>query len=220
MSSDWSTNMKSVYLAVMIAVFSPAHAFAEGPTQLQVEQNVSTIDPVPIALDWSGFYAGVTAGRLVNGFTTYFYRGVSGDYYDMSGNGAGLFAGYNVQRDSLVYGFELAAQSANYVANSNFFAPEFTSMLDLQLRGGWSVEHALPYAFVGYSRGNWENDNELTNPSGTGMNYGVGIDFALANHWLAGVKYIQRDMSTAFNENDNGVEPEFGTLQLRLGYSF
>jgi opacity protein-like surface antigen len=211
--------MKLASVAMAIAAIFPACAIAGGPARTQGEAVVAATAPTAVPQDWSGFYGGVTVGRVMNGTTTYVYSGVPGDSYDMSGSGAGVFAGYNLQNNAFVYGIELAAQSVSYGAE-NVSQSEFTSMIDLKLRGGLSVGRALPYAFVGYSSGKWENNNGLTNSPATGVNYGVGVDFAVANAWFAGAEYIRRNTSTDFNENDNGVEPEFGTLQLRLGYRF
>jgi outer membrane immunogenic protein len=210
--------VKIAPLALAASLVLPVCAFAGGPVATAPEETVAAAAPMAAVQDWSGLYGGVTLGRAANGTATYVYSGVPGDFYDMSGGGAGVFVGYNLQRNALVYGAELAAQSVDYgIEDSD---AEYTNMLDLKLRAGWATGRALPYAFIGYSSGDWDNANGLTNSAATGVNYGVGVDFAVASNWFAGVEYIQRDLSTDFNENDNGVEPEFGAVQLRVGYKF
>ena len=206
------------FFAVVAAVVLPGMAFAGGLGEPVPEVVVAAAAPVAVAQDWSGLYGGITAGKTANGRATFIYSGIPNDFYDLSGRGAGLFVGYNMQRNAMVYGVEVAAQAVDYAIGEGD-EPHFTSMIDLKVRGGVAVGRALPYAFIGYSTGAWEN-LELTSPNATGVNYGVGVDFALSEAWFAGAEYIQRTMSTDFNENDNGVDIEFGTVQLRLGYRF
>lgn len=172
------------------------------------------------ASDWSGLYAGFTVGAAVTGETTYYYSGVSGDRYDAEGEGAGLFVGYNLQRDAVVYGLEIAAQGTNYGAYGPTSSSIFSSIIDVKLRGGMAMGKALPYAFLGYSSGDWNNSFLLTNPRADGMNVGAGVDFQVGGQMFGGLEYIYRKTETAFDQNDNSVRPEFGSLQLRVGMRF
>lgn len=171
------------------------------------------------AQDWSGPYAGFTAGTAVTGETTFYYSGASGDTYEAEGKSSGVFVGYNLQRDAFVYGMELAAQRTDIGAYGPFSSSTFASMIDLKLRGGMAMGKVLPYAFFGYSNGDWKNAG-LTNPRADGLNFGVGLDYQFSAGTFGGLEYIFRKTETAFDQNDNSVRPELGTLQVRIGMSF
>ncbi|MBA3911583.1 MAG: hypothetical protein C0524_17310 [Rhodobacter sp.] len=57
--------------------------------------------------DWSGFYAGLSAG-MTDDSDDLLGGGVFVSEQNFEGSGAGLFLGYNVQNGALVYGGELA----------------------------------------------------------------------------------------------------------------
>lgn len=124
------------------------------------------------------------------------------------------------QRDALVYGAELSAQGSNIGAYGALGSSIFSSIIDLRLRGGVSVGKALPYAFLGYSSGDWNNAGPITNPRADGMNYGVGLDYQFSARMFGGLEHIYRKTETAFDQNANSVEHEFGTLELRVGLRF
>ena len=209
-------------------VFTTASMLMMGSTVLagSLETAVSdaTVTPMPIAAptvtDFSGFYAGLAIGSIGNGTGTYIYDGTPGDSYGLEGEGYGLYAGYNFQRDKLVYGAEVAALSTD--GKMPDFGPEtyLNSTIDLKGRLGYVLGDALAYGFVGYSTGDWDNYNGLTNPNLTGPNYGVGVDYLINDSWIVGAEYIHRTLEAGFEENDNGIEAEFGMVQLRVGYSF
>jgi outer membrane immunogenic protein len=171
------------------------------------------------ASDWSGLYAGFTAGTAVAGETVYYYSGVSDDRYDAEGKGAGLFVGYNLQRDAFVYGVELAAQATDFGAYGLLSSSTFSSIIDAKLRGGLAMGKVLPYAFLGYSSGDW-NNHLSSNPRADGMNFGVGVDYQFSARMFGGLEYIHRQTETAFDQTDNSVKHEFGVLQFRLGMRF
>ena len=145
---------------------------------------------------------------------------MSGDSYKAEGESAGLFVGYNVQRDALVYGAELSAHSTDIGAYGVSASSTFSSIIDLKLRGGMAMGKALPYAFLGYSSGVWDNAGPVTNPRADGMSFGAGLDYQFSARMFGGLEYIYRKTETAFDQNDNSVKPEFGTLQMRVGLRF
>jgi outer membrane immunogenic protein len=171
--------------------------------------------------DFSGSYVGASVGSITSGEGTYMYDGVPGDFYALEGNGYGLFAGHNWQRGALVYGAEIAFTSMNGEMPSADPGTFLKSAIDLKGRLGYVFGNALAYGFVGYSSGDWTNapSNPLTNPNLSGMNYGAGIDYKI-NDWTVGAEYIHRKMDAGFNENSNGIEADFGMVQLRVSYKF
>lgn len=172
------------------------------------------------AADWSGPYAGVVVSNVVAGNGTYVYGGTPGDFYPASKAAVGLFAGYNLNAKPVVLGVEVSGQVTDYQLKDGTIAPGFTNMLEARARVGLPVGRALIYGFAGFSAGNWQNKNNLTNPYAKGSNVGGGLDYRLTKSTLVGVEYIHRDMSTEFNENNNGIKLKFGAVQLRVGMKF
>ncbi len=169
--------------------------------------------------DWSGFYAGLTGSFVTSGTNQYYYIGVAGDSYDLLGSQYGGFAGYNIQRNSLVYGAEMAILAGNVYQES---APSFVSdmTIDVKARVGYAVGSALIYGFAGASMETWENGGITTNPNAFGFNYGAGVDYLITNRLFVGVEYIMRDVTTDFNENPNSLGLTTSAVQVRVGSKF
>ena len=190
---------RSLALFLTAATFSGSPALAQGP-------------------DWTGYYAGLNVGSTTDGGITYIYNGSPGDSYDFdSSMGFGVFGGAVYGTGNFLWGFEASAQAVDYMASNT---AKLTTMFDLKIRGGAAADQWFYYGFVGASAGDWDNNNGLTNPIATGYNVGFGADYAINDRFFAGGEYIYRSMDTDFEENDNGVEQEFGVIQLRVGMRF
>jgi opacity protein-like surface antigen len=121
----------------------------------------------------------------------------------------------------LVYGAEIAALSVDgQMPDSPFGNPRLNSVIDLKGRLGYVMGDVLAFGFVGYSSGDWDNDNGLTNPNMTGPNYGIGLDYLIQGSWVIGAEYIQRTMEADFDSETSSIEADFGMVQLRAGYRF
>lgn len=194
---------------------------AESADEATSDPATSTPEPDTV-MDWSGAYVGGAISTITSGEGTYVYSGEDGDAYDLEGEGFGLFGGYNWQRGRLVYGAELGFTKTEGTMPDSATGTFLESTLDLKARLGGAFGDALVYGFAGYSTADWTNEpaNALTNPAMQGYNVGVGVDYSLSNDWAVGAEFIHRQLETDFNENDNGVRAEFGSLQLRVSRSF
>ncbi|SOB98904.1 opacity protein-like surface antigen [Rhodobacter sp. JA431] len=211
--------MEKLALVAAAAAGFAAPAFAGGLNTPVVE--AAPTAPAPFVAStgkWDGFYGGVTAGSVTGGRATY-KNATAPDTSDSLGSGSyGVFGGYNLQRGSLVYGGELALQAADVDTDNG--PAHFNNLLDVKARLGWAYGDALPYAFVGYSRGQWNNGDGQTNDDADGVNYGLGVDYAVNDQWQVGAEFIRRELDTDFNGTANSVEQNFNAVQLRAAYRF
>jgi opacity protein-like surface antigen len=144
-------------------------------------------------------------------------------YPDLEGTMYGAFAGYNVQRDSYVFGVEGAYSTGSFVEPTVITTtqlrsvPELTNVIDLKARAGIVAGDALIYGFAGWSMGDyhlWGDTHAVS-----GMNYGVGADFLITDSIFVGADYILRDLSGATGP-DETVTLGVQALELRVGMNF
>jgi opacity protein-like surface antigen len=139
--------------------------------------------------NWTGGYVGLSYGN------------VTGDVDLLPTNmeelddGAltSLFFGYQVQRGSLVYGGELSLNEIDGSDVTGYVGiSDIADMSDLKGRIGYAYKSFLLYGLVGYSVGTL-NDNGLMWDV-DGMNYGLGVDYAVTDNWLLGMEYLVRNV--------------------------
>ena len=205
----------SVAIVAMASLAAPALAGGLTPPVVESEPTVAaTPAPAPVQA-WDGFYAGITGGSVTGGGASYAPGGAA---FGMGRGSYGVFGGYNLQSGALVYGGEIAAQATDF--NLEGAPGKFDNMIDLKARAGMAYGKALPYAFVGYSRGDWKNGDARTNGAADGMNYGLGLDYAVNDKWSVGAELIRRELSTDFDGAQGSVDTNFNTVQVRAGFRF
>ena len=206
--------------STILIIFSGTAAFAGGMTEPETSPAPTPPAPAPAAMDWTGGYVGLSFG------------GVTGDI-DFNpaparamddGTAAALYGGYMVQRGNLVFGGELALNSVNDTAVTGFVGTsEVTDMTDLKGRLGYASGSFLVYGILGYSFGTY---NDLIGTPGNkwdidGLNYGVGVDYALTNNWILGAEYLLRDVD---GDNPAGggqtVDIDYDSFSIRATYKF
>lgn len=205
-----------IAIAAMAGLAAPVYAGGMNAPVMESEPVAAVPAPAPV-LSWEGFYGGATVGSAIGGRAT--YKGTGSDSsYSMGSGSYGLFGGYNMQTGKYVYGVEAALQATDYDLDDA--SGHFNNMLDLKARAGMAYDKALPYVFVGYSRGQWKNGGGLSNDDAEGVNYGVGVDYALTDKWQVGAELIRRELDTNLDGGNGSVEPHFNTLAVRAAYRF
>ena len=171
----------------------------------------------PLPYDWSGLYAGLSAGKTTGDFT---YFGDGSETFDLDGRSLGGFVGYNYQRGSMVYGLELALQDVD-AELEGYPTYHFNYVHDLKARIGFANDNMLFYAFGGYSKGEWENDT-AGKFDADGPNMGLGVEMAFRENWLIGLEYIRRSLDGDFApvSPSESFDSDVDTIQLRVGYKF
>ena len=81
---------------------------------------------------------------------------------------SGVFGGYNIQRNNLVFGGEIAAQFGS-LELENAANSEFINLIDAKARVGYAFGATMIYGFVGCSTGAWGNHN----PAGISPDFGA-----------------------------------------------
>ncbi len=199
-------------------------AWAGGLTEPQPEPVIAPmVEVAPAPYDWSGFYAGLSAGKTSGNFDYIFGPGET-EAADLDGRSFGGYAGYNWQRGSWVYGLELALQDVDAeIEYLGVAYPEehFNYIHDLKARIGYANDNMLFYAFGGYSMGDYEIDGEGSWDA-NGPNMGLGVEMAFRENWLVGLEYIRRSLDGDFGPQEPGIsfDSDVDTVQLRVGYKF
>lgn len=138
--------------------------------------------------------------------------------YDLDANTSfGGFAGYNLQRGALVYGAEVAYNSAgSHVSPFTNEAQSF--VLDAKARVGFAAGHALIYGVVGYSMTEWTTGASY---SASGLNYCLGLDYMIGEHLFVGAEYLVRDMSGLRADDPSRTgRTALSSAALRAGWKF
>lgn len=180
--------MKNAICVVALFAASASMAAAGGPASVGSEPMPTVAAAPPAAVkNWAGFYAG---GAL--SYDSFSVDDLSyGDGpVDLNGAALGLFAGYNLQAGSLVYGAELAAIKHSGEGDDGDYLRPATALHSVSLRGriGFVTGNMLPYLAVGATRTNWEADHDgsgvasdIWGDKATGTSFALGVDWSLAD---------------------------------------
>lgn len=189
-------------------VFAPGLAIA-GPYEAPpAPPPVIIPDPVE---PFEGFYAGLEFGHVMPEMDE--TRGPQSPFGDLNlddGTAWGVFAGYNIQNGSMVYGGELRWLHFNDTAG--LFGAEIESTIDLRGRVGFATGNFLVYGALGYSFA------EGFGVDFDGPNYGIGAEYNVTDNFFLGADLTARDL-----EGDSGgfsYEAEANTATLRVGFRF
>lgn len=126
----------------------------------------------------------------------------------------GVFAGYNVQNDSFVFGGEVRFLHTDLVDDASGF--EVNSIVDLRGRVGFvASEQLMVYGAAGFSMaeataaGDFDMD---------GFNYGIGAEYNINDSFFVGVDLTGRQL-----EGSDGIfdyDGDVNTATLRAGFRF
>lgn len=169
---------------------------------------------VASAQDWSGAYLGISAA---SGSGEVGVPAISATDTLDSGTLYGLFAGYNLQRNNLVYGAELAFHSGE-VNSAAFPSQGVDRLMDLKGRLGYAAGPGLVYGVLGYST----NRAFVTSGTsdGSGVSFGVGYDYQMNDAFTIGGEYLSRKMQNDETVAIRELEPDISTFTLRAAMKF
>lgn len=156
------------------------------------------------AQDWSGLYAGGSFSAGTTGFdwALPFGSQVSNNF---GNSGVSVFAGYNWQNGSMVYGAEAQASLLN---GSGTFSPipgpgsavaQIDRTIELRGRVGFASGNVLSYAFLGAVNGSAEINavgTSIQNETHTGVSMGVGVDYRVRENRFVRVELSQTRLNT------------------------
>lgn len=173
---------------------------------------------VPVTLDWSGAYAGLSFAA-VDPRATSTIGAANNDPLDED-TAFGVFGGYLFQSGALVYGAEIGYTSygGQFV---NFPAFTIEDILEVRGRVGYATGRLLLSASIGYARQEYVDPFTPTSIDMDGITYGLGLDYAVTDRVFVGLEYVVRDIEGAVTQpfpTQMGVEDE--SLRLRVGLRF
>ncbi len=177
--------------------------------------------PAYVAVNWSGFYAGVNGG--------YGWDAKSNDFLSPSGGFGGGQIGYNWQRGNIVFGLETDIQGAG-IEDKNVFGDK--SKLDyfgtVRGRVGYAFDRTLFYATGGFAYGEVQNTYVTLAPFGkfsetqTGYTVGGGVEYKINPAWSVKAEYQYIDLGASnlvgpLGQNIGG-DTEVHTVRAGLNY--
>ncbi|WP_137112459.1 porin family protein [Rhodobacter sp. SY28-1] len=166
------------------------------------------------AQDWSGPYIGASLGQGSGEVGVVTTSGL--DTLD-SGTVYGLFAGYNLQRNNMVYGAELAFQSGD-IKSAAFPTQGIDRLMDLKGRFGYAAGPSLVYGVLGYSTNRAFVPGATSD--GSGYSFGIGYDYKINDAFTIGGELLSRKMQNDETADIFELEPDISTFSLRAGMKF
>ncbi len=214
--------MKILLLATTASFAFAGTVLAGNPAPISPAAAVIVPPVANTGADWGGFYLGATYGMGLGGDMEYVTGGaVQGTFDDLeSGSNYGAFAGYNIQRNNLVFGGEIAYSQVDTPGYGpiGFPAETFNYFVDGKARVGYAMNKVLVYGFAGYTVSQFElgANTWATN----GFNYGAGVDIMLGEHMFMGAEYIGRNLSGETSNAGQIQTTNIQAVQLRAGWKF
>jgi outer membrane immunogenic protein len=213
-------NFKTIATTTAFA-FAPFIATASNISAPVQTPTIAPLPPTATTMDWSGAYVGLGYG-IASG--DYEFRAATRDMAD--GDIVQLYGGYQIQRGALVYGGELAFGDPNdtnvtRIGFPVFYTANVIDLIDLKGRVGYASGDYLFYGVLGYSMAEYADDVKA--PIGwdvDGVNYGIGVDYAITDNFLIGAEYLMRDLTGDNPAGTNTVTIDLDTLSIRATYKF
>jgi len=175
------------------------------------------------AQDWTGFYAGLSFGST-NGTTPSQPYVYDEGYHADNATALGGFAGVRWSAGDVVIGTELALSGSLDVTEPSSQSPsgdDYTldNMTDFKISVGVPMGKALVYGFAGVSAVSlgtpWEDYRD-----GSGLNYGVGVDYMVTSKLSVGAEFISRRMS-GYSSGGHVEDPSpLNSVSLRGSFHF
>lgn len=165
------------------------------------------------AQDWSGPYIGASLGQ---GSGEVGVPPAGLDTLD-SDTVYGLFAGYNIQRNNIVYGGELAFHSGE-IKSAAFADQGIDRLMDLKGRVGYAAGPGLVYGVLGFSTNRAYAGGSTSD--GSGYSLGIGYDYQINDAFTIGGELLSRKMQNDATAAILELEPDVSTFTLRAGMKF
>ena len=175
---------------------------------VSVAQAADAIDEVPLAPEaqdvvtssgWEGGYVGAKGSYQWDKTHT-------GGDYNAEGLGAGLYGGYNLQNDKIVYGGEVDLNYSGVDERTNGVETEQRLNGSARARVGYDLEPALIYGTAGVAAANVKASDATSSDSNTliGLTVGAGVEAKITDTITARTEYRFSDYQTQTFGLDSG----------------
>ncbi|WP_296747304.1 outer membrane protein [Mesorhizobium sp.] len=198
-------------------------------------------NPPVESINWSGAYIGIEAGYGWGGDS---YQYFSDDPVHVRADGfiGGVTAGYNWQRDHLVFGVEgdISYSAMKGSTHTDVSGPPCrdegcTATVDWfgtgRARVGYAFENFLPYATGGFAVGHVKGSADLGAclPAGScdysdtrwGWTAGAGVEWAMNQQISLKAEYLHVDLGAPdFTRSSVTTDAKFDTARIGMNYHF
>lgn len=198
------TKLAATAAAILISAPAFAGSMAEPTMSAEVYNPPAPNSYQMMDLDtatWDGLYVGASTG----------YNTQSG--VDGSGLGLGMHAGYNLDMGTMVVGAEVA-----YSPFGNEFdddAGDMKGSFSAKVKAGYDAGDFLPYATLGVKRAS--ADLAGTTQTGTGVTYGVGVDYRFTDSIILGGELSQAKFS---DFDGTGTDLSQTAIDAKISFKF
>jgi outer membrane immunogenic protein len=200
---------------------------------------VSAVGSVAQAQDgrapiWSGAYVGLDIGGESGKFSGNAFNGfaaANSETVKSSGANLGVYAGYNWQAGSVIYGIEgdANASGSKYSRSSGGATLSLSndSLISLRGRLGYAAGPALFYATAGVASAG--SKIEVTAPgtkvtfkdNTTGYVVGLGVDYAISSNVIARLEGLHYGFNDLFKDDrPAGTNAKFEANVIRAGIAY
>jgi outer membrane immunogenic protein len=168
------------------------------------------IDDVPLAPQAQDTYTNSAGwdGAYVGAKGTYQWGKVKqGGDYNAKGLGAGLYGGYNMQNDKIVYGAEADMNYSGINAKTNGVETEQRLNGSLRGRVGYDLSPALVYGTAGIAATSLKASDKTSDDSKTlfGLTVGAGVETKITDSITARTEYRFTNYQTQTFKLDSGA---------------
>lgn len=209
----------SVCIAGLLPLFSTSAYAAD-----IVHPPAHITSPVPLADNWTGFYAGVNGGlgkaQVVRG-------GVFAGYDSLEGISGGVQAGYNLKLGPAILGVEADVQAAHMSQSVNNATHNIEYFGTLRARAGFEVAgRFMPYVTAGIAGAGGRHELPASATSSkfhAGWTAGAGIEARLTNKISVKAEYLHLDLGReVYFPVANATTPDVGIRAdiIRAGVNF
>ncbi len=181
----------------------------------------------PVVYDWSGAYAGLSAGATWETFETLIGTPSTRVNLDADGFSGGVYGGMNFSSGPVVFGVEIDASFTTGKDTAIVSGVPVTAQSDwfstLRGRAGYALDRYLIYGTGGLAAGNVS----IGTPAGSanenrfGWTIGAGVEAALNDRFTLRGEYLYTDLGSV--DGTVGGSPfsaEFDSHTLRAGVTY
>lgn len=222
----WSIGM-SIRSFAPAALLAASMAVAGAPGAVRAQAADAFTPAAPVVYDWSGPYAGLSAGASWQTFDTAFGFVPTRGAFDATGFTGGIFAGIQAQSDRFVYGVETdinfnTGDDTRLIAGVPVTA-ENDWFSTLRGRVGYAAGNVLLYGTGGLAVGNVAVSAAGFSASDTrvGWTVGAGLEAALTANFTLRGEYLYTDLGKT--DGTLGGVPfasEFDSHTVRAGITY
>jgi outer membrane immunogenic protein len=205
-------NLTMILLA-SAAGFSMISAAQAADAVMQIPEAPAAMDPVTPVANWSGAYVGGTGDYNMGRF-----RG--GDF-NARAFGGGLYGGYNMQSDKIVYGAEADIGYSGYDGEAGN-GLKGRQGINGSLRGrlGYDMSPVLLYGTAGVAAANTKMSGAGGSDSKAALGYtvGAGVEAMVTNNITTRVEYRYTDyQGKNYNIGGTNAHRSFDDQSIKVG---